>query len=489
MLFRVLYQWWKRRQARAAGLPDPEPTGPSSVTLGARAMELELANVVAIARREYVTRGRTRVFRIVTVVLVLVALGVSLAPVLIQWVDKSTGSTLVEVEVGDTKPALPADATIAAILNAEAGTTAAVTGGGSNSTTGTPGAAPPYAVTTTTDDVSARARVESGASAGLLILSRDPTTHVLGFTFVTKAKAIDRISQFMAGAATELAHLDLLAQSGIPPATQALLGQPPAYAAQLPNGQPVDTSPAGFVNQFATGFILSIVLFMAIIIYGQWVALSVAEEKSSRVMEIILGAASPFELLTGKVIGVGGLALTQYVIIFIPALIGLLFQSQLSALILGGSAGSVSLPQGLSIGLLLVFGLVFLLGFTFYAVLYAGAASLISRTEDVQNIVAPMSLVASAGYLVAVYSTTGLIPSDSKLIDIATYVPFFSPVMILTRIGAGTIGTGQAVVALAILAIAVPVALWVAARFYAAGVLMYGQRPGIALLMRVLRGG
>jgi ABC-2 type transport system permease protein len=485
ILFRVLWQWWQRRRARARGeVPPASPTtaAASSLTLGARSMELELSNVAAIARREYVTRGKTRAFRIVTVVLVLVAFGVSLAPVLIQFLDRGATAARVEVEIGNSAPALDPVATIAAVLNAEAGAGASAASG-----SGTAGA-PAYSVVATTDDAGARARVESGDSAGLLIIGRDPSTKVLAFTFVTKAKAVDRISQFMAGAATELAHLDLLAQSGVPPQTQALLQAPPSYAAQLPNGDPISLSAGSFVNQFATGFVLSIVLFMAIIIYGQWVALSVAEEKSSRVMEVILGAASPFELLTGKVIGVGGLALTQYVIIFIPALFGLVFQGQIAALVLGGSAASVALPQGLSLGLLLLFGVIFVLGFAFYSVLYAGAASLISRTEDIQNIVAPMSIVASAGYLIAVYSTTGLIPQNSKLIDIATYVPFFSPVMILTRVGAGTISAPEVVVGIVVLAVSVPVALWIAARLYAAGVLMYGQRPSIGLLLRVLRG-
>ena len=443
-------------------------------------MQLELANVATIARREYVTRGRTRAFRLATVLLAVAALGASLAPVLIEWASQSSESTKVEIEVGDTKPAVDPASTIAAILNADAGSPSATSGG---SGTGTPA----YSVTATSDDAGARARVDSGETAGLLILSRDPQTGLLGFTFVTKAKAVDRVSQFMVGAATDLAQADLLAKS-VPPKTLALLGRTPAYATQLPNGQPSSTSAESFVNQFAAGFVLSIMLFIAIIVYGQWVALSVAEEKSSRVMEIILGAASPFELLAGKVIGVGGLALTQYVLIFIPAMLGIVFQGQIASLVLGGPPGSISLPAGLSPGMLVIFGIVFVLGFALYAVLYAGAASLISRSEDLQNIVAPMSLLASAGYLVAVYSTTGLISAGSRLVTIMTFIPFWSPVLVITRLGAGEIPPLEAVLALAILAISVPIALRIAARLYSAGVLLYGQRPSIRLLARALRG-
>lgn len=484
ILIKWLYEYLRRRfggdpqPGRPAASTNANAAGDATLTVGARAMQLELANVATIARREYVTRGRTRAFRIVTVLLVVAGLAVSLAPVLIQFVSRSSSSTTIELEVGGTNPAVDPAKTVEAVLNAEAGSL----GGASATITN-----PAYTVTTTTDDAAARARVDAGESGGLLVLSRDPTTGLLGFTFVTKARSVDRISQFMAGAATDLAHADLLAKS-VPPQTQALLAESPSYATQLPNGQPSDTDVESFVNQLAAGFVLSIMLFIAIIVYGQWVALSVAEEKSSRVMEVILGAASPFELLAGKVIGVGGLALTQYVIIFIPAMIGILLQGQIASLVFGGPPGSISLPTGVSPGLLLVFGIVFVLGFAFYAVLYAGIASLISRTEDMQQIVAPMSMIAAAGYLVAVYSTTGLISSDSRLVTVMTFIPFWSPVLVLTRLGAGTIPPVEAVVALAILAISVPVALRLAARVYSAGVLLYGQRPGLRVLVRALRG-
>jgi ABC-2 type transport system permease protein len=311
----------------------------------------------------------------------------------------------------------------------------------------------------------------------------------LAFTFVTKAKGVDRIAALMKVAATSLCQSDRLARAGITPVDQAKLFAPATYVAEEPSGKPGATGNAeDYLNNFAIGFVLSIVLFMAIIVYGQWVAYSVAEEKSSRVMEVILGAASPFELLAGKVVGVGGLALTQYAIIFVPAAIVLFFQDQISSLILGQQASTVALPPGLSIELLVTFGVLFVLGFALYAVLYAGAAALVSRTEDINAIVAPLTLVSTAGYMVAVYSATGLFSPDSMLVSVMSYIPFFSPYLILSRMGSGTMGPLEIVLAVAILAISVPIALWFAARLYAAGVLMYGQRPSMKLMWRVLRG-
>jgi ABC-2 type transport system permease protein len=139
--------------------------------------------------------------------------------------------------------------------------------------------------------------------------------------------------------------------------------------------------------------------------------------------------------------------------------------------------------------LLLAFGAFFILGFALYAVLYAGAAALVSRTEDINQIVAPMTLVSTAGYLVAVYSSTGLLDANSTFVIVMSYIPFFSPYLMLSRLGAGLAGPIEVIAALVLLAVTVPIALWVAARFYAAGVLMYGQRPSLRLMLRVLRRG
>jgi ABC-2 type transport system permease protein len=446
--------------------------------VGARAMKLELSNVVAVARREYLSRARTRTFRLTTILLVVLSIGISLAPVLIRWIDRGSGPTTIEVSIGDSKPSIDVTAALEGLLNAPSAGAASIATGTAS-----------YAVTTTTDIAGARARVDSGASEGLLIITRQASDGGLAFTFVSKARAIDRISQLVRGAASAIAVEDRLAQAGIKPVDQAKLFAAPGYAVELPSGATAGTDTSEtFVNGFAIGFVLSIVLFMAIILYGQWIAYSVAEEKSSRVMEVILGAASPFELLAGKVVGIGGLGLTQYAIIFVPAALLLFLQDQIAAFVLGGTAATASLPAGLSIGLLVAFGVLFVLGFAFYAVLYAGAAALVSRAEEINNIVAPLTLVSSAGYIVAVYSSTGLIAPDSLLVRVMSFIPFFSPYLVLSRLGAGAIGPIEVIVSVAILALSVPVALWFAARLYAAGVLMYGQRPSIRLVFQVLRG-
>jgi ABC-2 type transport system permease protein len=401
--------------------------------------------------------------------------------------DQGSGPTTIEVAVG-TPPSIDVPIALGALLNVSPASAGNGGTGGGGGGSGTDADEPQYRVVATADVAAARARVADDTSAGLLIVTRDAAGD-LEFAYATKGSAIDRLSIVMRQAVGTIAVQDRLTRAGIPPIDQVKLFVGPAFALEAPDGSE-PTGPAtaeGFVNEFAIGFVLAIVLFMAIILYGQWVAYSVVEEKSSRVMEVILGAATPFELLAGKVIGVGALAITQYVIVFVPATLALLLQDQIAALVLGGTAGAVGLPGGLSIPLLLAFGVFFVLGFALYAALYAGASALVSRTEDINQIVAPMTIIATVGYLVAVYSSTGLL-TNSTFVVVMSYIPFFSPYLMLSRLGGGVAGPVEVIVAIAILVITVPAAIWIAARFYAAGVLMYGQRPSLRLMLRVLRG-
>jgi ABC-2 type transport system permease protein len=452
-------------------------------------MSIDRGNVVAVARREYVARGSTRTFRISTIVLVLAGLGVALAPILLRAIFGEGEQTRIEVYVGDSRPSVDVATQVGAVLNTPL--LPGGTGSGSGGSGGT--GRPQYVVTNVTDEAASRARVLDGKVAGLLVVDRPTPEGELTFAYITKATTLDRIAPTVRQVATSIAIQERLASSGIPPTEQAKLFAEPTWSVQPadPNAPP-GVNPNDLTSGFAIGFVLAIVLFMAIILYGQWIAYSVAEEKSSRVMEVILGAATPFELLAGKVVGVGALALTQYVVVFVPAAIALLFQGQIAALVFGGSASggglASSLTSGLSIGLLVAFGVFFVLGFALYAALYAGAAALVSRTEDINQIVAPMTLVATAGYLVAVYSSTGLLDPSSTFVVVMSYIPFFSPYLMLSRVGTGIAGPVEVVVAVALLLIAIPIAIWLAARFYAAGVLMYGQRPSLRLMLRVLRG-
>jgi ABC-2 type transport system permease protein len=322
----------------------------------------------------------------------------------------------------------------------------------------------------------------------VISLARDAAGDLM-YDVYTKAGPLDRGVQLMRQAAISISVQDKLTRAGVSPVDQARLFTPPRFELLAADPDAAPSLPGSTDNPalFFASFALTIAIFMAIILYGQWIAYSVAEEKNSRVMEIVLAAATPFQLLSGKVIGVGALAIFQYVVVSIPTVVALIFQGQIAAALLGGQATSVDLSVGLSIPLLLTFGVMLILGFAVYASLYAGAASLVSRQEDINQIVAPLTIVSVIGYLVSTYAGTGLLAIDSPVVVALSFIPLFSPYLMLTRLSLGTAGPLEVGIAVALLLVTIPAALWIAARLYRSGVLMYGQSPSPRTLWRALR--
>ena len=444
-----------------------------------------LPNIVAVARREVSARVRTRAYRFTTVLLVLAGTALALAPTIIAWFDRDSTGERIEVVAGDTLPGVDAAAALEQLLNATAGAGPSIPVGGQT-------APPRFTVTAAPDIEAARQHVIDGTTTAALALTREPGPD-LTFDLYSNDGAVSRTNALIRQAVSSIAIQDRLTRAGVSPVDQATLFSPPDF--ELLPADPSDAGrpdPLSDPGAFLTGFGLSIAIFMAIILYGTWIAYGVAEEKSSRVMEIVLAAATPFQLLAGKVVGIGALALLQYVIVALPMLLVLVFQSQISQLVLGAPAADPSAPtlvSGISIGTVLTFGVMLVLGFAVYASLYAGAASLVSRQEDINQIVAPLTFISVGGYLVSTYAGTGLIPLDSPLVVVLSYVPLFSPYLMLTRLSTGTAEPMEVLVAIVLLALTVPVALWVAARLYRSGVLMYGQAPSPRTLWRALRAG
>ena len=227
-----------------------------------------------------------------------------------------------------------------------------------------------------------------------------------------------------------------------------------------------------------------VLLFMTVIIYGMWVATGVAAEKSSRVMELMISAASPRQLLAGKVIGIGGAGLTQYVAILVPALVVLSFQDRIAEAVLG-PAGAAGTPLvGLTPGLLLGYGVFFMLGFTLFALIYASMGSFVSRPDDLQTLSLPLSFIAVAGYLSAILALGG---GGGAWTMIASFLPPFSPFVMLARLMVGAVPPWQVGLSIAILLVTIVAVAIIATRMYAAGVLLYGQRPGVRAFISAAR--
>jgi ABC-2 type transport system permease protein len=437
-----------------------------------------ISNVYAVARREFSTRARTRTFVLGTAILVVGVIAIAFAPVIVRYIDR-TDTQRVAVWTGAAEVGVDPVSTIAVLLNAPSGSGASASGAEAD-----------FVVSSVPDLAAARAAVSRGDYMAVLAVERGGSGD-LEFTLYTNQSSTGRVAQLIRQASTTVAIGDRLARLGVAPVDQAGVFTPARFGVKWPD--PTRSEPTrGSVEEDANallGFGMTVIIFMMIILYGNWVAMSVVEEKSSRVMEVILNAATPFQLLAGKVLGVGAVALVQYAAVVIAGGAALVAQGPVASFVLGVGASDVSLPAGLTFGMLAVLVVYGVLGFLLYAVLYAAAGSLVSRQEDVSAAVMPLTLVSTGGYMVALYAGIGLLDIPAGWMSAISQVPFLSPFAMLSRITAGGVAVWEIVLSIAILVVSIVAALWVAGRIYAAGVLLFGQRPGMRAVWRLVRAG
>ena len=215
--------------------------------------------------------------------------------------------------------------------------------------------------------------------------------------------------------------------------------------------------PASGSNGKGFGLVTTIVLFVAVSIYGQMVLQSVVQEKASRIVEVLLATLRPRHLLAGKVAGIGLLGLSQIVLLAVFAIVA-------------GAAGAIDLPSFGSTAPLAV--LWFLLGFAFYATAFAAAGSLISRVEDAA-VATPITMTMLASYLL---SFGQLSNPDGGLATALTLIPLSAPFAVPARAALTTIPLWQNVASVALMLLAIWALVRFAGRIYELGVLRIGPR-------------
>jgi ABC-2 type transport system permease protein len=428
-------------------------------------------NVYHVARREYITRVRGRAFVITSALLALAVLALMLLPSALSAIGVADP---VEVAVVVEAEDLPADPIVLLQTAMLVGTD-----GGSGDPPAEDSGAP--RVERVDDAEEAADAVRDGEYDALLSITRDDDGE-LAFEFLGSASPTNQTRLLVTQAAFGMASLERLERAGVDQAEAASIFAPPTFTAV-----PIDPEDARNQEDFFGAFILAyavvILTFMAILTYGNWVAQSVAEEKSGRVMEMLITAATPRQLLIGKVLGTGAAGLSQYLAVAVAALIGYVASGPVSTMLGVPAEARIVLPA-LGIGTFVAFALFFLLGFLLYSTLYAAAGSMVSRVEDAQQAAGPLIYVAVGGYLA---STIALNDPDASWAGILALVPFFSPYLMPARILLSTPSIGEVLLALVLLALTVAGALAVASRIYAAGVLLYGQRVGLRSIWRATR--
>ena len=430
-----------------------------------------LPNAGIVARREFRERVRSPLYVASTIVLMILALGVSLTPTIVRFVDRQT-VTRIAIVAEDVSLGERAVGLLDGLLNRPPeGVDDEVW-------------SEPFGLELAASRDDAESRLARGRIAGVLVVQRLETGQI---DAVYRAQGLPDAtrSQFIQVAIFGLGVLDWSAN--LPPGSGQNQFRTPSFniestSAPTVDGRPI--SPQEIASRTFLGTVFIVLMFISILIYGMWVATGVATEKSSRVMELMISAASPRQLIIGKVLGIGGAGLTQYIAIAIPALLVLVFQDRIAELILGPGGAEGAPVGGLTLGLLLGYGTLFLLGFTLYAFVYAAVGSFVSRPDDLQTLSLPLSLLAMSGYLA---SLPILIGGGGALSTLASFIPPFSPFAMLARIMVGRVETWEIALAVVLLLLATSVVAVVAIRMYSAGVLLYGQRPGLRAFFAAAR--
>lgn len=255
------------------------------------------------------------------------------------------------------------------------------------------------------------------------------------------------------------------------------------------NEEDMEITSAGI--NYILGIVLGMLLYMVIIIYGQMVLTSVVEEKSSRVLDVMVTSCSPFQLMMGKILGIATVALTQiaiWAVLVIAAskfLIPALFSTDIAAtsdMMLQGVMGTLG-DTGYITKLFVYLALFILGGFLLYASLYAAAGSAVDSVQDGQqfNTIIMMPIILAMIVMMSVFNDP-----NSPIAFWASMIPFTSPIVMIARIPFG-IPTWEIATSLVVLYLSFVLTSWLSAKIYRIGIFMHGKRPSWSELAKWIK--
>ena len=238
-------------------------------------------------------------------------------------------------------------------------------------------------------------------------------------------------------------------------------------------------------SSFMLAYIMGLVLYMTMLLYGVQVMNSVMEEKTNRIAEVLSSSVKPFEMMLGKVLGVGGVGLLQLSIWGGTAMLVTTYRAPLARLF-GASPDALTGMQLPSVrpDLLAVFLIYFVLGFLLYAAAYAAVAAMCNSQQEAQQANTPVTLCIVAGFM-AMFSLLNE-PSGS-LARTLSLIPVTAPFVVPVRYSLAPIPIPELLLSMAVTLAGVLFVVWVAGRIYRVGILMYGKRPKISELWRWVR--
>ncbi|SSC24497.1 Hypothetical protein KLENKIAIHU_3111, partial [Klenkia terrae] len=385
------------------------------------------ARIRLVAGREITTRARDKGFLISSAVIVLLVLGVMVFQLLAGGSGSSTtigtvdGGAQVEQALVRSGEQVGTDVTVTEFADVAAARQAVADGDVDAVLVGGAGDDPQVVVESSRDDAASGI---AGTAVGALSVARQ------------------------------------LGEQGVQ------LTPPPAISYDV-----LDPATEGNGQQVVVALLGVVVLYALYILFGQFVAQGVVEEKSSRVVELLLATMKPWQLLAGKILGLGVLGLIQIVLIAVIGVTGAL------------ALDVVDLP-GQLIGTVLTVIAWFVLGYALYASIFAAAASLVSRQEDLGSVLTPTTLLLVVGFIVSIQAAQD---PGSTVATVTSFVPGMSPLVMPVRIAAGEAAGWEIAVSVALMLVAIALVVRIGGRVYAGALLRTGSKVKLREALRAER--
>lgn len=374
-----------------------------------------------VAGRELRVRLRSRAFRIMTVVMLIVVVGLSVA---IKLLGNTTGST-----VGFT----PSANALAQPLQSVAAAT----------------------------QQTVRVRPVDQATGEQMLRDGDLDALVTGtpqaFQVIVEKDLSDQLRSAFAVLARQLVLDQQLIQAGADPAAVAR-----AVDAATVDVRSLEPAARVDTQRFTLSIIVGILVYLALLIYGPAVATGVVEEKSNRIVEILLSTIRPWQLMLGKVVGIGLIGLAQ---------LGLVVGVGLGAAV---AIGTITFPTSIAATIAVWAVVWFLLGYVAYALMFAGLGALVSRQEDVAGVAGPAMMLIIIPYIAGI----SILPRspDNTALAVMSLIPLFSPVLMPMRIALGVAPVWQLILSVGLTVLTIVGLVWLAGRVYRNAVLRTGSR-------------
>jgi ABC-2 type transport system permease protein len=414
--------------------------------------------VWAVVRREFVERVRTRWFWISAILGPVFFAAIIFVPVLLS----SSGGIRQIVVVDGTRTAF--GTRVAEVLSA------------GRSFRARPVAAGVGVLDTLT------AQVEAKRLDGFLIVTDDLTETGRAEYRASNVSSIQAIEELQR-ALSRLVVKVRLEREGVNPAVVDRAQIPIALdTKKISRGQTTTESVGG---SFFMAYIMAVLLFMAILLYGVNVMSSVLEEKTNRIMEVLVSSLKPFEMMLGKVLGVGAVSFFQFLIWGVSA--RLLFsqrQALLRRMTGEADAGQAFQMPPIPATTIAVFLAFFLGGFLLYSAMFAAVGAMSGNEQEARQAQQPVTYLLMVSYL-SIFALTND-PNSTFSLSLSL-IPFTSPIAMPVRWTAGNLPFSEVLASLAVLFVAIMGVTWIAARIYRVGILMTGKRPSLKELVRWVR--